>query len=356
MNDPSQGLSAQIRLTVGTLDVDVELDVAPGELLAILGPNGAGKTTVLRAIAGLAPIDHGQIRIDTTIVDDPQSGRFVAPDKRRVGVVFQDYLLFPSMSVLDNVAFGLRATGISKADANRRAAATLDDVGLADYAQQRPRVLSGGQAQRAALARTLATQPRVLLLDEPLAALDVGTRAEMRRELRRHLDAFDGMRVLVTHDPIDAFALADRVAIIESGHVVQSGTLAEVTSHPRSRYVAELVGVNLVAGRVDGDRLVTANGAVVVVADASDGASYAVIRPHSIALTTQAPVDSSPRNVWPGTVTDVDRLGGRARVRVDGPLPLTAEVTIQALDDLSLQPGNDVYAAVKATDIDVFPA
>ncbi|HQV57995.1 MAG TPA: TOBE-like domain-containing protein, partial [Ilumatobacteraceae bacterium] len=213
-----------------------------------------------------------------------------------------------------------------------------------------------GQAQRVALARAVAGRPRVLLLDEPLAALDVRTRAEMRRELRRHLDSFDGMRVLVTHDSIDAFALADRVAIIDQGATVQVGTLAEVTSHPRSRYVADLVGLNLIAGEVSDGHLCTADGTVVVVADAASGPSYAVIRPHSIALTSAVPIGSSARNVWAGTVSEIDRLGGRARVRLDGQLTLTVEITLAALDELALRPGDEVFAAAKATDIEVYPA
>ncbi len=236
-------LSAQIGLQLGTLDLEVDLDVQAGELLALLGPNGAGKSTVLRCLAGLAPIDTGSIVIDGLVVDDPATDTLVEAEDRPIGFVFQNYLLFDHMSVLENVAFGLRARKTQKSDARRTAREWLDRVGLTEYADQRPRALSGGQAQRVALARALATSPRLLLLDEPLAALDAGTRASVRRDLRRHLETFDGMRLLVTHDPVDAYALADRVAILDAGRVVQVGTLAEVTAHPRSRYVADLVGV-----------------------------------------------------------------------------------------------------------------
>ncbi|MFZ1490110.1 MAG: TOBE domain-containing protein, partial [Ilumatobacteraceae bacterium] len=200
------------------------------------------------------------------------------------------------------------------------------------------------------------TSPRVLLLDEPLAALDVGARAEVRRDLRRHLASFDGIRLLVTHDPVDAYALADRVAILEGGRVVQAGTLAEVTAHPRSRYVADLVGVNLVAGEVRDRALRTASGATVVLADAGSGPSYAVIRPQSVVLTRDRPLESSARNVWPVTIVDVDRLGERVRVDLRGAVPLIAEITDAALEALVLRAGDDVYAAVKATEIDVYPA
>jgi molybdate transport system ATP-binding protein len=353
-------LAAHVAVRLGSLDLDVELDIAPGEVVALLGPNGAGKTTVLRALAGLVPLDAGRIAIDGSAVDDPSADVFVEPQQRPIGVVFQDYLLFAHLSVVENVAFGLRARGVSRSGSRSTARSWLDRLGLSAYADERPRSLSGGQAQRVALARALATSPRLLLLDEPLAALDVGTRATVRRDLRDHLRTFVGMRLLVTHDPVDAHALADRVAVVEQGRIVQAGTLAEVAARPRSRYVAELVGVNLVTGVVQGgaDRgvLVTASGTRVVVADAEPGPACAVIRPHSVALTKDAPVGSSARNVWVGTIVDIDRLGDRARVTVDGAMPLTAEITIAALDALTLRPGDEVHAAVKATEVEVSPA
>ena len=349
-------LSASIQLRLGTLDLQADLDMQPGELLALLGPNGAGKSTLLRCLAGLAPIDTGRIVVDEMVVDDPSTDTFVDPEQRPIGIVFQDYLLFEHMSVLDNVAYGLRARKTSKRDANRIAREWIDRIGLGGYADQSPASLSGGQAQRAALARALATDPRLLLLDEPLAALDAGARASVRRDLRRHLESFEGMRILVTHDPIDAYALADRVAILDAGRVVQVGTLAEVTAHPRSRYVADLVGVNLVTGAIADGVLVNETGARVTIADAPPGASFAVIRPHSIVLVRDPPEGSSARNVWSGTITDIDRLGERVRVGIDGVLPLTAEITAAGLDALQLRPGDQVHASVKATDIEVYPA
>ncbi len=348
-------LAAEVQVRIGSLDLDVSLDVAPGELVAVLGPNGAGKTTLLRALAGLQPIDQGRIAIDTSVMDDG-ADVFVEPEGRPIGVVFQQYMLFEHMSVLENVAFGLRARGVPKAVARQRAHEWLDRVGLDSYASQPPRALSGGQAQRAGLARALVTDPRLLLLDEPLAALDAGTRAMVRRDLRHHLSSFDGMRLLVTHDPIDVYALADRVAILEHGRIVQMGTLAEVAAHPRSRYVADLVGVNLVSGSVDAGVLRTDRGADVVIADASPGPAFAVIRPHSVVLTREAPVGASSRNVWPGQIVDIDRLGDRVRVGIEGVLPITAEITAAALESLALRPGDRVHAAVKATDIEVYPA
>jgi molybdate transport system ATP-binding protein len=349
-------LQAAIGVQLGSLDLDVELTVEPGEVVAILGPNGAGKSTLLRALAGLLPIDRGRITIDDQVLDDPDDDVFVPAERRPIGVVFQDYLLFAHLSALENVAFGLRARGVPRGDARVRAAEWLDRVGLADHSSHRPSALSGGQAQRVALARALATDPRMLLLDEPLAALDAGTRGGVRRDLRRHLESFDGMRVLVTHDPVDAYALADRVAILDAGRIVQIGTINEVTAHPRSRYVADLVGTNLVTGVVAEGVLTTDAGAQVVIADAAPGQSFAVIRPQALSLSRQPPTGTSARNVWSGTVGDIDRLGDRVRVQIEGPLTLTAEITTGALESMELRPGDDIHATAKATDIEAYLA
>ena len=347
---------AAFGLRLGPLDLQVDLTVEPGEVLAILGPNGSGKTTVLRALAGLIAIDDGRIAIDDVVFDDPSRDVFVPAEQRPIGVVFQDYLLFSHLTALENVAFGLRARGVSKAEARRRAMNWLDTVGLADHAGHRPGALSGGQAQRIALARALATDPRLLLLDEPLSALDAGARGGVRRDLRRHLESFDGMRVLVTHDPVDAYALADRVAILDSGRIAQVGTINEVTAHPRSRYVADLVGTNLVLGNVTDGVMKTDDGAYVVIADAAPGRTFAVIRPQAITLSRGAPSASSVRNMWCGSVGDIDRLGDRVRVGIEGALPLTAEITAAALDSLDLRPGDQIHATVKATDIEAYLA
>ncbi len=348
-------LHADIGLRVGAFDLDIDVRVEPGEVLAVLGPNGSGKTTMLRALAGLEPIDRGRIRIDDSVLDDADRDIFVAPERRPVGVVFQQYLLFEHLSALDNVAFGLRARGVRRSDARRQARDWLERMGLADHAAARPRELSGGQAQRVALARALAIGPRMLLLDEPLAALDAGTRRQVRRDLRRDLDAFDGVRILVTHDPVDAYALADRVAIFDHGTIAQTGTLADITAHPRSRYVAELIGTNLIDGTVTADGLITRDGVrVAVVADFA-GPAFAIIRPQSIALSLHA-ADTSARNTFAGSIDDIDRLGDRVRVGIDGPIHLTAEITAAALDNLQLRPGDVVHAAVKATDVEVYPA
>ena len=348
-------LEARIRRHLGSFELDVHLTAAPGETVAILGPNGSGKSTLLRCLAGLLPIDDGRIALDGQVLDDAAADTFVRPEQRPVAVVFQDYLLFGHLSAMENVAFGLRAAGLPKAAARARAETWLERVGLADHAGHRPRQLSGGQAQRVALARALATEPRLLLLDEPLAALDAGTRGAVRRDLRRHLETFPGLRLIVTHDPVDAYALTDRVVIMEGGRVVQAGTLADVTARPRSRYIADLVGVNLLAGHGRDGVITTSGGAHVVAADLVDGDALAVIQPHSVALYRSAP-EGSPRNVWAATVVDVDRRADRVRVRLAGPLPLVAEITAAALDALDLRPGDTVVATVKATDVTTYAA
>ena len=350
-------LVVALTVEVGSLLLDVELAASAGEVVAVLGPNGAGKSTLLRCLAGLLPIDSGEIRLDGVMLDAPATDAFVPPERRPVSVMFQDYLLFPHLSALENVAFGLRATGARAGAARASAREWLGVVGLGDRAAARPGELSGGQAQRVALARALATRPRLLLLDEPLAALDATTRAALRRDLRTHLDAVAGVRLLVTHDPVDAYALADRVVVLEEGRIVQSGTLADVTARPRSRYVGDLVGTNVVAGRVDHGRFESDSGATLVSADVevTSGPAFASIRPSAIALHSDPP-SGSARNAWASTVTDLDRRGERVRVALDGPLPLVAEITAEALAALGLRPGDAVHASVKATEVTVYPA
>ena len=349
-------LEARVGVRLGSLDLDVAVDVDDGEVVALLGPNGAGKTTVLRAVAGLQPLDTGRIALDGQVLDSPADDVFVPTAERPIGLVFQDYLLFPRLSALDNVAFGLRARGRSKADARASAAGWLERFELSSHAGERPAALSGGQAQRVALARALATEPRLLLLDEPLAALDAQARIHVRAELRRHLAAFPGGRLLVTHDPLDAVILADRLVVIDGGRVTQTGTPAEVARRPRSRYVADLVGINLLHGTaVVGAHTVTvATGAELTVADPVATPEVAVaVRPQAVALHPRRP-DGSPRNTWEATVAEIVPDRDRVRVRLDGPLPLVAEVTPAAVAELNLTPGIPIWASVKAVDLDTY--
>ena len=278
----------------------------------------------------------------------------MAPEERPVGVVFQNYLLFPHLSALENVAFGLRSRGVPKAEARTRAGNWLERVGLGEYRDSRPKQLSGGQAQRVALARALATEPRLLLLDEPLAALDASTRLETRRELRRQLDGYDGVRLLVTHDPMEAIALAERLIVLESGRVSQTGTPQDISERPRSRYVADLVGVNLFRGRATGDEVLIGPAGRLVAPDTGRGEVFAVVHPHAVSLY-RVPPAGTPRNVWEGTVESLDLEGERVRVRVGGVLPIVAEVTPGAVADLRLADGGPIWASVKATEVTVYP-
>ena len=313
---------------------------------------------MLRCLAGLLALDEGRLTLDGQPLDDPAAGVWVPPERRSIGVVFQDYLLFPTLSVTENVAFGLRAQGTSRREAHRRADKLLAQFGLAASARHKPSALSGGQAQRVALARALAPRPRLLLLDEPLAALDVGTRNQVRRDLRELLTGFEGMRLLVTHDPLDARALADRVVVIEDGRVAQQGTLAQVTAHPRSTYVARLGGTNLLRGDAAGDgtrRRRRLRRCVWSSPTAPRGGPVFVsVPPHAVALH-QAQPSGSPRNVWPTSVRELDRQGDRVRVLLADPPGLVAEITTLAQVELGLAPGQPLWASVKATELEAYP-
>jgi molybdate transport system ATP-binding protein len=348
-------LEASIRLTLGPLDLDMELTIDEGEVVALLGPNGAGKTTLLRAMAGLVPFKSGHVRLDGKVLEDTSTNQYVPTERRPIGFVFQDYLLFPHLSVLDNVAFGLRSHGMPRGAAAEKAAQWLDRVGLATYARAKPSEISGGQRQRVALARALAPDPRLLLLDEPLAALDATTRAEVRRDLKRHLASFQGIRLVVTHDPLEAVALADRLIVMEKGRLVQTGSPSEVTERPRSQYVADLVGVNLLKGEADNGTVRMAGGAMVTAAGADSGEVFAVIHPRAVAIHKIRP-EGSPRNVWSGRASHIELLGNRVRVRIDGKVPLVAEVTPAALKELDLVEGGEVWLSFKATDVGVYAA
>ncbi|HEV3451192.1 MAG TPA: ABC transporter ATP-binding protein [Acidimicrobiia bacterium] len=349
-------LDADLDLQLGTLNLSVTVDAQPGETVVLLGPNGAGKTTLLGALAGLLAIDRGNITLDGKSLDDPAHKIWVPPERRPIGVVFQDNLLFPHLSALENVAFGLRGHGARRSEARREARTWLERMGLAGHVNARPRQLSGGQAQRVALARALVRSPRLLLLDEPLAALDATTRLDIRRDLRGHLDTFAGPRILVTHDPIDAMILADRVIVLEHGETTQAGTLPELRAHPRSEYAANLIGVNLYRGTLNGDRITIDTGKTLAVVNDHNitGEVFATIRPESVALHPEQPT-GSPRNTWVATVATIDQYGPRARVVLNGPISITAEITQEALVDLAIKPDARLWVSAKATEIEIDP-
>ncbi|MFD8258967.1 ABC transporter ATP-binding protein [Streptomyces griseoluteus] len=345
-----QGLDARLVVDRGTFLLDVSLRAAPGDVVALLGPNGAGKTTALRALAGLVPLSEGHLRLDGTALER------IPPEKRPVGVVFQDYLLFPHLTALDNVAFGPRCHGTGKAEARAQAATWLERMGLADHAGAKPRRLSGGQAQRVALARALATRPRLLLLDEPLAALDARTRLEVRSQLRRHLAEFEAVAVLVTHDPLDAMVLADRLVVVEHGQVVQEGTPTEIARHPRTDYIAQLVGLNLYRGEADGHAVRLDGGPSITTTEDLHGPVFVAFPPVAVTLFRDRPTGVSARNLWRCEVAGLETHGDQIRADLTGEIRLAADLTTAAAAELDLHTGAPVWATVKATQTHAYPA
>lgn len=366
------GAALQVRaeLERGAFELDVDFGVAAGEVLGVLGPNGAGKTTLLRALAGLQPLTGGSIYLDARPLDDVSAGVFLPSEQRPVGIVFQNYRLFPHLSVLDNVAFGPRSRGVRRALARESARDQLERFGLAELARHKPQQLSGGQAQRVALARALAARPEVLLLDEPLSALDAQTRLAVRTELRAHLATFGGPTLIVTHDPLEAMILTDRLLVLERGRAVQSGSPADVARRPTTQYIAQLVGLNLYTGRHAAPGVVELDGggtfahAVGRPPTAVGGADRAdldtdervlvAVRPTAIALHTRRPQQASPRNCWRGRVTGVELLTDRVRIQVDGQPPALVDVTADAVAALDITAGRDVWLTAKATEVDVY--
>ncbi len=352
------GLSVDAKIRRGEFTAELRIDVAPGELVAVLGPNGSGKSTLLRAVAGLMPVSEGRITLAGRVLDDAASSTFVPPAQRRIGLVFQDGRLFGHLRVIDNVAYAARAQGRSRPAALALAREWLDRVGGGELADRRARELSGGQAQRVAVARALASSPELLLLDEPFAALDVQTRGAMQSELSRHLHEFAGPAVLVTHDPVEALILADRIVVLETGRIVQEGTPAQITLSPLTPYVAGLVGVNLYRGQ---------RGAAATLVDLVDGGTFVLsdpvpagplllaLRPSSVTVYREQPHDVSARNVWAGTIESLQVIGDRVRLAVAGPPRTLVDVTTAAVAELGLSAGAGVWLSAKATDLNAYP-
>jgi molybdate transport system ATP-binding protein len=347
---PQQGLDAHLVVHRNPFRLDITLTAAPGDVVALLGPNGAGKTTALRALAGLVPLTDGHLHLDGKELNR------TAPENRPVGVVFQDYLLFPHLTALDNVAFGPRCQGAPKSQSRARAAEWLARMGLTEHAGAKPRHLSGGQAQRVALARALATNPRLLLLDEPLAALDARTRLDVRAQLRRHLAEFEAVAVLVTHDPLDAMVLADRLVVVEHGSVVQEGTPSDIARHPRTDYIAQLVGLNLYKGTAEGHTVRLDTGPSITTTEGLSGPVFVAFPPSAVTLFRDPPTGSSARNHWRCEVAGLETHGDQIRADLTGELPLAADLTTVAAAELELHQGAPVWATVKATQTHAYPA
>ncbi len=355
----SVGLSASVVVRRPAFTLDVQVEAAPGEVVAVLGPNGAGKSTLLGVLAGLVRADAGHVRLG----DEDVTG--VPPHRRGVGLLAQQALLFPHLTALANVAFGPRAHGVSRRAAAERAQELLAAVDATALADRRPSEMSGGQQQRVALARALATDPALLLLDEPLAALDVDATPAMRALLRRVVRDRKQTAVLVTHSALDALVLADRVVVLTDGRVVEDGPTREVLARPRSAFTARIAGLDLVPGVAAAAGLSTVDG--LSVAGRVDGVepgepAVAVFPPSAVAVYADPP-SGSPRNVLPVRLAALEPVGDlvrlRAAARPDGPAwvdGLAADVTAAAVADLAVEPGADLWFVVKATEVAVHGA
>jgi molybdate transport system ATP-binding protein len=356
----SDALEARMRVAREGFVLEAEFSAPPG-VTALLGPNGAGKSTVIAALAGLTALSEGRVAAVGRVWEDVSAGVRLAPRERRVGVAFQEPRLFPALTALDNVAYGPRCRGMSRPEARRRAAAWLERLEGGHLASRRPAGLSGGEAQRVSLARALAADAAVLLLDEPLSAQDVEARGASRRALADALTAFDGVALVVTHDPVEALTLAARIAVLEAGRLVQQGDAEALRRRPASPWVAALAGVNLLRGRLEaaeGEVVLACGGLrlAVLPGDLAPGAeAAAVVPPHAITLSLEAPRGSA-RNVIPGIVGMVDPGLDRVRVTLDTQPPLTAEITRESLAELGIARGTRVHAALKVTEIRILPA
>lgn len=348
----------EVTARVSGRDFDVRLEVAEGETLALLGANGAGKSTLLDAVAGLLRPDEAEISLGGRTLTRTAPGRrttWVPPHDRNVGLLAQEARLFPHLTALDNVAFGPRSRGVGKAAAHVHAREWLARVDLASYADRRPRQLSGGQAQRVAVARALAAEPALVMLDEPLAALDVDVTPALRGTLRKVL--VGRTAVIATHDVLDAILLADRIAVLDRGRLVEHGPTRDVLARPRSAFAAAIAGLNMVTGTWEDGAVVTPAGRAVRGRHPDPPPPHgtpvvAVFRPASVAIYREA-LPGSPRNSTEVTVSALEPHGELVRVRADG---LHADVTPSAAAELALVPGVRVHFVVKAAEVDVYRA
>ncbi len=349
----SPGLHAEITVCRGQFVLDATVQVAPGEVVALLGRNGSGKSTLLSAVAGLLRPDSGRIVLDGRVLTDTAAGVALPPHRRRIGLLAQQPLLFPHLSVLDNVAFGPRSTGTPRPQAREAALRRLAEVDAVEFAQRRPRRLSGGQAQRIALARALASDPDLLLLDEPLSSVDVEVAPALRSLLQTVLA--DRPALIVTHQVIDALMLADRMVVLDAGRVVEQGPTREVLTRPRSAFAARLAGLNLVSGTATADGLRVQDGTELsglIGSTAVGTEAVAVFTPGAVAVYVDPP-KGSPRNAIQDRIEGVEPNGTLVRVR--GNSGLAADITPAAAVELGLHIGAGVWFVIKAAEVAVYP-
>lgn len=349
-----------LRATLEERDIDLELQVRPGEVVALLGANGAGKSTLLSLIAGLIRPDSGRITLDGTVLADAARGVWVPSHQRGVVLLAQQALLFPHLTAAANVAFGPRSKGSSRGDAKKTALRWLAAVDATEFSDRRPVQLSGGQAQRIAIARALATDPALLLLDEPMAALDVAVAPALRQLLRKVLRDTGRTALLVTHDLVDALSLADRVVVLDAGRIVEDGPTRTVLTQPRSSFAARMAGVDLIVGIAETHGLLTPGGVrvqgIVDPACVAGESAVAVFSPAAVAVHLATPT-GSPRNHLAVTITELEPRGELIRVHAEGAAgDLIADITAAAAADLDLVPGKHVHYAIKATEVMIYPA
>ena len=350
-------LTADLSYRVGAFALAVRLNLEAGATHVLLGESGAGKTTVVRLLAGLLPLESGRVALDESVYDDTSKNLHVPTEERSIGYLFQQSRLFPHLTALENVAFPLQAAGKQKTEAEKKAFEWLERLKIAALAGRRSASISGGEAQRVALARALIRQPALLLLDEPLAALDAQTRQQVRHDLRSLLTETRQTVVLVTHDYLDAAVFGGQVQVLDHGKVVQEGTVEDLVSRPRTPYVAELAGMNVLPGEA---RLVEGGGCEITTHSQvfrgrgeASGPAFVSIAPGHITLHRQRP-EGSARNVVAGEVVSLIPLADRVRVTIGGELRLVAEVTRQSASELQLAPGTRVFASFKAGEAQVY--
>ncbi|MDQ6884387.1 MAG: ABC transporter ATP-binding protein [Candidatus Dormibacteraeota bacterium] len=351
------GLTGELAYQVDRFSLEVHLAVEPGATHVLLGESGAGKTTVVRLLAGLLPLGMGRVIVNDAVYDDTDRGVHIPAEQRSIGYVFQQSRLFPHLTALENVAFPLEAAGTSSSEARKRATGWLERLEIAALAQRRPANISGGEAQRVALARALIREPALLLLDEPLAALDIQTRQRIRHDLQSLLADEKQTTVLVTHDYVDAAVFGRNVQVLDHGHVVQEGTVEDLVARPRTPYVAELAGMNVLRGEArplgDGACEIRIGKQVLRGSGDARGPAFVSIAPGHITLHRQHP-EGSARNVIAGEVMSLIPLADRVRVTIGGELRIVAEITRESASELQLAPGTPVFASFKAGEAEVY--
>ena len=353
-------LSVQLKKKLREFELEIGFEARPAETLVIIGPSGCGKTTTLNLIAGLMDPDEGRIAVGDRVLCDTSDGAGVPAEQRHVGYVFQEFALFPHMTVAENVGYGLRARGRPKGEIRGKVEEVLRLVGIEGLKDRRPGALSGGERQRAALARAIGCDAEILLLDEPLGSLDAQTRNQVRGELKGLLRVVGRIAIMVTHDYIDALTFGDKICVLDRGKVLQMGGREELLRHPKSRFVAELTGVNFLEGTISSERreglaeIWVGDTCLYAAVNREEmGDTLAAFFPSDVAISLEAPATSA-RNVFRSQILEVIHLGDKVRLSLNGALPMCAEITANALEALALKEGDQVYASVKATAIKTY--